>query len=198
MTKVKICGLTRDCDIDFANEVMPEFVGFVFSRDSKRYVAPEKAADLRWKLDYRIAAVGVFVDEKIEAIAELASQEVIDLIQLHGSESNEYIAKLRSMVEIPIIKAFTVRSEEDIRDAEYSDADFVLLDSGKGSGVTFDHRLIRELRRPYFLAGGITPDNAGNAMESLHPYAIDASSGLETNGFKDPEKMRSFIDAIRI
>jgi len=95
MTKVKICGLTRDCDIDFANEVMPEFVGFVFSRDSKRYVAPEKAADLRWKLDYRIAAVGVFVDENIENISELDSQAVIDLIQLHAHESNEYIAKPR-------------------------------------------------------------------------------------------------------
>lgn len=198
MTKIKICGLTRDCDIDFANEIMPEFIGFVFAQDSKRYVDPEKAADLRWKLDYRIAAVGVFVDEKPELIAELAEKQVIDLIQLHGNESNDYISSLRSMVEMPIIKAFTVNSAEDVRSAEFSDADFVLLDSGKGSGVTFDHRLISNIRRPYFLAGGITPANAGNALENLHPYAIDASSGLETNGFKDPEKMRSFVDAIRI
>ncbi|MBQ3856345.1 MAG: phosphoribosylanthranilate isomerase [Ruminococcus sp.] len=197
MTKIKMCGLSRTEDIKFANHIMPEFVGFVFYEKSSRYVDPVTAAELRWELDYRIAAVGVFVDAPVSFVADLARREVIDAVQLHGSENNEYIAKLRSMVDVPIIQAFRVSSPYDIESAVISDADFVLLDSGTGSGNTFDHSLIKGLNRPYFLAGGITPENVREAAEKLHPYAVDASSSLEIDGVKSFERMKAFAEAVR-
>ncbi len=197
MTKIKMCGLSRTEDIKFANHIMPEFVGFVFYEKSSRYVDPVTAAELRWELDYRIAAVGVFVDAPVSFVADLARREVIDAVQLHGSENNEYIAKLRSMVDVPIIQAFRVSSPYDIESAVISDADFVLLDSGTGTGKTFDHSLIKGLNRPYFLAGGITPENVREAAEKLHPYAVDASSSLEIDGVKSFERMKAFAEAVR-
>ncbi len=197
MTKIKICGMKSKQDIEFANDLMPEFVGFVFAKDSKRYVTPQQAAEFRWLLDYRIAAVGVFVDEEPEKVAELANDEVIDLIQLHGSENNQYIAKLRSMTDVPIIQAFMADRPYDIETANLSDADFILLDSGRGSGNTFDHSLLKGISRPYFLAGGLTPENVRAAAEEFMPYAVDASSSLETEGVKDAEKIRAFINAVR-
>lgn len=197
MTKIKMCGLSRTEDIKFANMIMPEFVGFVFYEKSSRYVDPVTAAELRWELDYRIAAVGVFVDAPVSFAADLARREVIDAVQLHGSENNEYIAKLRSMVDVPIIQAFRVSSPYDIESAVISYADFVLLDSGTGSGMTFDHSLIKGLNRPYFLAGGITPENVREAAEKLHPYAVDASSSLEIDGVKSFERMKAFAEAVR-
>lgn len=197
MSKVKICGLNKVTDIGYANEILPEFVGFVFYPPSSRYIAPDRAAELKALLDYRIAAVGVFVDEEPEKIAELVRCETIDIVQLHGNEDNSYIGRLRELVECPVIKAFCIRTAEDISEAVQSDADFILLDSGKGSGVTFDHSIIRDISRPYFLAGGLTPENVGEAVRTLRPYAVDASSSLETNGSKDPEKMKSFADAAR-
>lgn len=197
MTKIKMCGLSRTEDIKFANMIMPEFVGFVFYEKSSRYVDPVTAAELRWELDYRIAAVGVFVDAPVSFVADLARREVIDAVQLHGSENNEYIAKLRSMVDVPIIQAFRVSSPYDIESAVISDADFVLLDSGTGTGKTFDHSLIKGLNRPYFLAGGITPENVREAAEKLHPYAVDASSSLEIDGVKSFERMKAFAEAVR-
>ncbi|MBQ8122886.1 MAG: phosphoribosylanthranilate isomerase [Ruminococcus sp.] len=197
MTKIKMCGLSRTEDIKFANHIMPEFVGFVFYEKSSRYVDSETAAELRWELDYRIAAVGVFVDAPVSFVADLARREVIDAVQLHGSENNEYIAKLRSMVDVPIIQAFRVSSPYDIESAVISDADFVLLDSGTGTGKTFDHSLIKGLNRPYFLAGGITPENVREAAEKLHPYAVDASSSLEIDGVKSFERMKAFAEAVR-
>lgn len=197
MSKVKICGLSREQDIDYANEVLPEFIGFVFYPPSSRYVSPETGARLKERLDYRIAAVGVFVNEEPEKISELVKAETIDIVQLHGNEDNEYIRRLRSLCECPLIQAFCVSSKEDIDKAVESDADFILLDSGKGSGVAFDHSMIRNIARPYFLAGGLTPENVGDAVQKLQPYAVDASSSLETNGHKDPDKMKAFADAAR-
>ncbi len=197
MTKIKMCGLSRMEDIEYANDVMPEFIGFVFAQKSKRYVSPETAAKLREQLDYRIAAVGVFVDEEPEKIAELVKNEVIDIVQLHGSENNRFISRLRELIEVPIIQAFRIISSYDIENAVMSDADFVLLDSGAGTGKTFDWSLIRGLNRPYFLAGGISPENAAEAVEQLSPYAVDASSSLETDGAKDFDKMNAFSEAVR-
>ena len=130
MTKIKMCGLRRTEDIRFANQIMPEFVGFVFAENSKRCITPETAALLRWELDYRIASVGVFVDAPVSFVADLARREVIDMVQLHGSENSSYISKLRSLVDVPIIQTFRVSSPYDIECAALSDADFVLLDSG--------------------------------------------------------------------
>lgn len=197
MTKVKMCGLSRMEDIEYANEVLPEFIGFVFAPKSRRYVSFEQAKKLRGELDYRIAAVGVFVDEDIENIVRLVKDEVIDMVQLHGSEDNAYIAKLREMAEVPIIQAFKIIDSYDAESAVLSDADFVLLDSGMGTGKTFDWSLIKSINRPYFLAGGISPENAAQAVERFSPYAIDASSSLETDGVKDLSKMTALARAVR-
>ena len=197
MTKVKMCGLSRMEDIEYANEVLPEFIGFVFAPKSRRYVSFEQAKKLRGELDYRIAAVGVFVDEDIENIVRLVKDEVIDMVQLHGSEDNAYIAKLREMAEVPIIQAFKIIDSYDAESAVLSDADFVLLDSGMGTGKTFDWSLIRSINRPYFLAGGISPENAAQAVERFSPYAVDASSSLETDGVKDLSKMTALARAVR-
>ena len=197
MTKVKMCGLSRMEDIEYANEVQPEFIGFVFAPKSRRYVSFEQAKKLRGELDYRIAAVGVFVDEDIENIVRLVKDEVIDMVQLHGSEDNAYIAKLREMAEVPIIQAFKIIDSYDAESAVLSDADFVLLDSGMGTGKTFDWSLIKSINRPYFLAGGISPENAAQAVERFSPYAVDASSSLETDGVKDLSKMTALARAVR-
>ena len=197
MTKVKMCGLSRMEDIEYANEVLPEFIGFVFAPKSRRYVSFEQAKKLRGELDYRIAAVGVFVDEDIENIVQLVKDEVIDMVQLHGSEDNAYIAKLREMAEVPIIQAFKIIDSYDAESAVLSDADFVLLDSGIGTGKTFDWSLIKSINRPYFLAGGISPENAAQAVERFSPYAVDASSSLETDGVKDLSKMTALARAVR-
>lgn len=196
MTKIKMCGLSRECDIDYANEVMPEFIGFVFAEKSKRYVSPEKALELRQKLDRNIIPVGVFVNAEPQFIAGLVENKVIDIVQLHGSEDNNYISALRRLTDAPVIQAFRIEKPEDIQKAEQSPADYVLLDSGGGSGKTFDHSLIN-INRPYFLAGGLTPENVGEISGRLKPYAVDASSSLETDGFKDINKMRAFADALR-
>ncbi len=197
MTKIKMCGLSRHCDIDYANEIMPEYIGFVFARKSKRYVSPEKAFELRQNLDKNIIPVGVFVDSDINFVAELVNKEIIDIVQLHGSEDDNYIESLRKLVSVPIIQAFTIGKPEDIQKAEKSPAEYILLDSGKGSGKMFNHSLIRDLKRPYFLAGGLTPENVREITQILKPYAVDASSSLETAGYKDVNKMRAFADALR-
>lgn len=196
MVKIKLCGLTRRCDIDWANELLPDYVGFVFA-GSRRRVTDEQAAQLRNILREDIPAVGVFVDEPIDHAAALVRQGVIQLVQLHGAEDEGYIRELRRAVSAPVIQAFSVRSSEDIQAAGRSSADFVLLDHGAGgTGRAFDWSLAAALDRPYFLAGGLHPGNAAAAAE-LRPYAVDVSSGIETEGVKDRQKMIAFVRRIR-
>ena len=197
MTKIKFCGLTGDCDIDAANELRPEYVGFVFAPKSKRYVTPERAAELERRLAAGIEAVGVFVNDNLYHVAELLNRGVIDIAQLHGSEDEEYIGHLRQLTGKPIIRAFRIKTAEDIAEAEKCTADHVLLDSGAGTGEVFDWKLIKNMKRPYFLAGGLSPDNVKNAVEQLSPYAVDVSSGIETDGVKDKAKMAAFAAAVR-
>lgn len=197
MTKIKMCGLSRPCDIDYANQVMPDFVGFVFAEKSRRCVSPEKALELRKNLDGKIIPVGVFVNADIHFIAELVDMKIIDIVQLHGTEDEQYINELRKIITVPVIQAFKVCTPEDIKKAVKSTADYVLLDSGSGSGKTFDHSLIQNINRPYFLAGGLTPENVGEISGRLQPYAVDASSSLETDGHKDLNKMTAFAQAVR-
>lgn len=199
MTKTKLCGLRRECDIEYVNELLPEYIGFIFAPKSKRYVEPDLALELRKNLDSEVIPVGVFVDENPELIADMVKSDIISAVQLHGSEDNAYIAELRRLVgsSVEIIRAFVVKSENDVEAANNSDADYVLLDSGSGSGEIFDHSLIKNIDRPYFLAGGLTPENVGGAVSKLQPYAVDASSGLETDGFKDFNKMSAFVKAVR-
>ena len=197
MTKIKFCGLTRTGDIEAANELKPDYIGFVFWPKSKRAVTAEEAKTLKAKLDPSIKAVGVFVDEDMEAVKSLLDGGIIDIAQLHGHEDEDYITGLKEASGKPVIKAFKIRSEDDIRKAEASPADLVLLDAGMGDGVTFDWSLIKNAGRPYFLAGGLSPDNVREAVKRLHPYAVDVSSGIETDGRKDEEKAAAFIAAVR-
>ncbi len=197
MTKIKLCGLSRQCDIEWANELKPDYIGFIFWSKSKRNVSPEKAKELKALLSPDIKAVGVFVDEPIENIAKLLNDNIIDLAQLHGSEDEEYIARLRTLSDKPIIKAFLLKSKEDAERAEKSTADHILLDSGMGTGKGFDRSLLKNISRPYFLAGGLYPENVGIAVDTLSPYAVDVSSGIETDNFKDRNKMAAFVNAVR-
>lgn len=197
MTKIKICGLRREQDIRYANELMPDYIGFVFLKGKMRYVTFEEAAHLQSLLDPAIPAVGVFVNEPVENVIRLLQSGTIQIAQLHGQEDEAYAEELGRAGDHCIIRAFAVRSSEDIHRAFAFPADYPLLDNGKGTGETFDWSLFQEQEKPFFLAGGLSPENVKEAIECFHPYAVDVSSGVETDGFKDYEKMKAFMDAVR-
>ena len=197
MTAIKMCGLTRECDIQAVNEIKPEYIGFVFWAKSKRYLSPEKALELKKQLDENIKAVGVFVDESVEKVAGLLENDIIDIAQLHGHENEDYIKNLREMTDKPMIQAFRIRSAGDIEKAVRSTADMILLDAGMGNGNVFDWSLIKNIQRPYFLAGGLNGENVAEAVKILKPYAVDVSSGIETDGLKDMKKMAEFSAVVR-
>ena len=197
MTRIKLCGLSRMEDIVAANRLKPDYIGFVFAAKSKRRVSQLKAAELKSKLDPKIKAVGVFLDDDLDAVAAMMNLGIVDVVQLHGREDAEYLKKLRTITDKPIIKAFVINSAEDIRRAAACSADYILLDGGKGSGRAFDWSLLRDIQRPYFLEGGLNSDNAADAVANLHPFAVDVSTGIETNGVKDNEKMTAFVAAVR-
>lgn len=194
MTRIKMCGISRMCDIEVINQLKPEYVGFVFAKKSKRYVSFETAKKLKEALDPGICAVGVFVDAPVEEISMLLNDNIIDIAQLHGDEDEDYIGQLRKCSNHPIIKAFCIKGKEDIAAIEQCSADYVLLDSGAGSGECFDWNILNEIQRPFFLAGGLHADNVGDAIRMLQPYAVDVSSGIETNGVKDEKKMKAFME----
>ena len=197
MIKVKFCGLTRIQDIEIANRLKPEYIGFVFYPPSKRNVSPESARILKSRLSEDIKAVGVFVDEPVKNVLQLLDENIIDIVQLHGSEDEEYIAQLRKFTSKSIIKAFRIDNRKDVEIAKDCSADYILLDSGTGgTGQSFDWDLISEIKRPYFLAGGLDINNA-DKVNKYHPYAVDVSSGIETDGIKDERKMTAFIDTVR-
>lgn len=202
MTKIKLCGLTKTSDIEKANELKPEYIGFVFWEKSRRNVTKEQAAELKSVLDPGILAVGVFVDEDPECIADLVQSGIIDVAQLHGSESPEYIGKLKEMTGAPVIKAYQFGSDDNTNkkiadEVNESPADFVLLDAGKGCGSTFDWSITDNINKPFFLAGGLNCDNVDEALRKIKPYAVDVSSGIETDKVKDPAKMERFVGIVR-
>lgn len=198
MTKIKLCGLTRLCDIETVNELLPEYAGFVFARKSRRFVLPDTAKAMRRKLNPAVNTVGVFVRETPETVAALLNEGIIDLAQLHGDENDDYISKLRMLTDKPLIRAFRVDTPADLERAYKSKTDYILLDHGSGgTGRAFDWKLLVGFDHPYFLAGGLGPENAAEAVALLHPFAVDVSSGIETDGVKDREKMRAFVEAVR-
>ena len=197
MTKIKLCGLTREEDIEAVNSLQPEYIGLVFAKKSKRYIDPEQAAILKSRLSGNIHTVGVFVNEPVEDVAQLLKSGIIDMAQLHGREDGVYMEKLKALADRPVIKAFRIDWGSRISDIESCPADFVLLDSGAGSGETFEWNLIKTIKRPFFLAGGLDENNVREAIRELHPYAVDVSSGIETNAVKDKEKMAAFVAAVR-
>ena len=232
MTKIKLCGLRRIEDIETVNILKPDYIGFVFAPKSKRYITPDEATKLKKLLNKSdsdinsnssklILAVGVFVDEYVEKVAELLNTGVIDITQLHGNEDENYIRELRRLItkktsdeqkdasidnpgknidnkyEGCIIKAFKIKTKEELEKAKSSTADYILLDAGAGDGMRFNWDLLQGFDRPYFLAGGLNPENVKEAITKLHPYGVDVSSGIETDGYKDPEKMREFVHNVR-
>lgn len=198
--KIKLCGMFRDCDIDFANEAKPDYIGFILGfPKSHRNIDRETAQRLRSRLSPEVTAVGVFVNSPETTCAEYANCGIIDVIQLHGQEDGDYIRRIRKLTDAPIIKAAKIRAPEDIELVQSLGADYVLLDNGAGTGEMFDHSLLEgaEISQPFFLAGGLTPDNLRNAAESIQPYCVDLSSGVETDRVKDRDKMLAAVRIIR-
>jgi len=195
--KIKICGLFREDDYVTVNKTLPDFIGFVFTK-SRRMVDFQLAQKIGHKLDPKIKKVGVFVDEKIENILRLYEAEIIDMVQLHGNEDENYIEKLKSACKIEVIKAVKAGSKTVLA----KNADYILFDTPDkilpgGTGRTFDWRLIPEINKPIFLAGGLNAGNIKEAINSVSPFAIDISSGAETNGHKDFQKISEIVNLVR-
>lgn len=213
MQKIKLCGMMKPCDIEYANRVKPDFVGFIFA-NTRRKISAAQAKQFREALDAEIPAVGVFVNEDIPVIASLVQDGCIDMIQLHGEEDADYIRCLREVCDVPVIKAVKVQTVEQIRQTAALPVDYLLLDTYRkgvlgGTGEAFDWELLREAKaaagdtaegelfgKPYFLAGGL---HAGNLREAaaLGSYGLDVSSGIETDGSKDFTKMVEVMELVR-
>ncbi len=213
MQKIKLCGMMKPCDIEYANRVKPDLVGFIFA-NTRRKISAAQAKQFREALDAEISAVGVFVNEDISVIASLVQDGCIDMIQLHGEEDADYIRRLREICDVPVIKAVKVQTVEQIRQAAALPVDYLLLDTYRkgvlgGTGEAFDWELLREAKaaagdtaegalfgKPYFLAGGL---HAGNLREAatLGSYGLDVSSGIETDGSKDFDKMVEVVNIVR-
>ena len=199
MTKIKICGLFRECDIEAVNAHRPDWCGFIVNfPKSHRSLAPDAVRALRARLDPGITPVGVFVDQPAEYVASMLNDGTISVAQLHGHEDADYIAQLRALSPgREIWKAVKVRSQADLDAANASPADLVVLDNGYGTGQTFDWSLAGGVTRPFLLAGGLTPENIPDAIAQLHPFGLDISSGVETDKRKDTNKIRAAISAAR-
>jgi phosphoribosylanthranilate isomerase len=206
MTKIKICGLSRREDIESVNMVSPDYIGFIMGfPKSHRNITIERAKTLRAGLKEGIQVVGVFVDAEISMIVDACAQKVIDVIQLHGREDIRYIERLKAVlasveVQAKIIKAIQVKSKEDLTLIKEVPADMILLDAGMGDGKLFSQEqmdLLKSVNRDYFLAGGLNPENVSELLESLHPFGVDVSSGVETEKKKDRKKIRRFVQNVR-
>lgn len=195
MVKVKICGIKRAEDIKIINKYPPDYIGFVFA-ESKRKVSFDTAKILKNLLKVDIPVVGVFVNSNIEDILELYRNNIIDIAQLHGDENENYINQLKEKEpELKLIKAIKITKKENLQDYENLNVEYLLLDSGKGSGKTFNWDLInKNISKEFFLAGGINSTNFNQAIEKFQPYAIDLSSSVETNNHKDKDKIKKIME----
>ncbi|EOT39955.1 hypothetical protein I568_01387 [Enterococcus columbae DSM 7374 = ATCC 51263] len=197
MSKIKFCGIQPTSDLNFINQLAPDYIGLVFAQNSQRVVNFEAAQRISQQLHRKILKVGVFVDAPKNLIASLVEEKVIDLIQLHGHENEAVINDYKQSFKLPIIKAFGIQNQTDVLKALHSPADYLLFDYKQaGSGQCFDWRYIQNVNRKYFLAGGINRNNLKQAL-ALKPYAIDLSSAIETNGIKDNQKMQTIINQLR-
>lgn len=204
MVKVKICGIKTLQDVEIVNRQKSDFTGFVFYPLSKRYVSLITARSLKAKLNKKIKSIGVFVNAPAEEIAAAAELGIINMVQLHGDETNAYIAELRKICTLPIIKAVRVREEADIKKAAFYNCDYFLFDtystaSYGGTGRQFDTQLLKgvKINKPYFLAGGLNAGNVRSALKGLKPYAVDVSGGVESGGSKDEIKIKNFIKQVK-
>ncbi len=200
MTRIKICGLKRQEDILYVNEAMPDYAGFIIHvPKSPRNVEAEALHQLAGRLKAGIIPVGVFVDADETFVASLLGTGVIRTAQLHGHEDDHYIARLKALAPewAKIIKAFKVKGPEDVAAAQKCPADMILLDGGSGDGKVFDWSLLKNICRPYILAGGLNEKNMDKAINVLHPWGVDLSSGVETDGRKDREKICRIVKLVR-
>lgn len=195
--KIKICGLTRPQDIEAVNRYRPDYVGFVIDfPKSRRSCTPEQVRTLRRRLSPAIPAVGVTVNQPLAHIAALLESGTIDIAQLHGQEDDTYVRALQARTGKAVWKAFRIRSQADLEQARRSSADLILLDNGYGTGEVFDWTLVRDIGRPFALAGGLNTENLHDAA-NMQPRVMDISSGAETDGVKDADKIRTLIELVR-
>lgn len=197
VTKIKLCGMFRPEDIGYANEVKPDFCGFILAEGFRRRILKEQAAEFRKALDPDITAVGVFVNNSCEEVVAYLQEGIIQMAQLHGNETEEDIQYIKAVTGKPVMKAVKVTSRYDVEAWLDSSADYLLFDGGTGSGVTFDWNALTDIDRDFFLAGGLNAGNLLAAIDSVHPYAVDLSSGVETDGVKDLGKMREVVRLVR-
>jgi len=199
MPKIKICGLFREQDIEFANEAKPDFIGFVFAEKSKRFVDFKQAENLRKNLAKEIIPVGVFVNAKIDSIVSLHKNGIIDIVQLHGGETDEYIEELKSKCKAKITRALNLNKNSQLSTLNSQLCNYTLLDAqSPGSGYSFDWERLQglDLSKNVFLAGGVNLENIKEALK-FNPFAVDVSSGAETDGVKDREKILRLVEAVR-
>ena len=196
MSRIKICGLRRPEDIAAVNEARPDYCGFIVEYPkSRRSIDRATLRELVRGLREEIVPVGVFVNAPKELVAELLEEGTIQIAQLHGQESQEYIQELKVLTEKPLIQAFSIKSKEDVERARESVADYILLDQGSGgTGKVFDWSLVDEVGRPYFLAGGLDVE----AIGLLHPWAVDLSSSLEIDGMKNAGRICQAVEIVRM
>lgn len=200
-TKIKICGLKRPEDITYVNEAKPDYCGFIIEfPKSSRNVTGALVRELTAKLNPDIIPVGVFVNAAPERVEELLLDGTIHIAQLHGQEDEAYIRRIQKNTgHQVVIKAFSVKTAQDIENTLKSPADYILLDQGGGgTGQTFDWSLIPEIDRPFFLAGGLGADNLETAVWTIHPYAVDLSSSVETDGMKDRDKILKAVQLVHM
>ncbi|MCM1569253.1 MAG: phosphoribosylanthranilate isomerase [Roseburia sp.] len=195
--KIKICGLRRPEDVEYVNQAMPDYGGFILAQGFRRSVSLEQAWRLRRMLEPEIQAVGVFVNEKPERVIECLEKGLIDIAQLHGDESEEELLYIKAVTAKPVIKTVRALNRCMVEAWLDSAADYLLFDSGAGTGRVFDWQLLADVERDYFLAGGLNPDNLEEAAQRLHPYGADISSGVETDGVKDCEKIAAAVRVVR-
>lgn len=195
--KVKICGITDVETAKSACEYGADALGFVFA-ESKRKITPKRAEEIIQELPANVLKIGVFVNESVELIQKIADECGLTHVQLHGDEDNYQIRRLN----IPSIKSLGVTSESDMKNAQGYETDYILFDSPKekfhgGNGKTFSWELLghmpKELRKKTILAGGLNALNIEEAIRTVRPYMVDVSSGVETEGKKDVEKIKQFI-----
>lgn len=198
MTRIKMCGIMREEDVQTVNQIRPYYCGFVFARESPRFVSPKTASMLIRGLSRGITPVGVFRNADAVTIADYSRISGVKMVQVHGDYADADILAIKESTRLPVIQAFSMSAGADMDAVRRSVADLVLLDSGLGgTGERFSAPSLDSVGRDFILAGGLDPENATDAVKQFRPFAVDVSTGIETDGLKNPVKMRAFADAVR-